>query len=181
MKEELIRVGDLQFKPFLPANVIQDRIKALGKALTIRYGDKKPVFLGVLNGAFMFAADLVRACPFECELSFIKLSSYRGMRSSGEVQQLIGLDRSIAGRHVILVEDIIDSGLTMFRFLPELRKLEPASVSIVSLLVKPDQVLHKIPVDYVGFEIPSVFVLGYGMDYEGLGRNLPDLYQVVKP
>jgi len=173
-----IKIHDLYFRPYLSAADIRKRVEAMGHELNAVYADKKPVFLGVLNGAFVFAADLLRACPFECELSFIKLSSYSGTASTGDVVTRIGLEADLAGRHVVLVEDIIDSGLTMHRFLPELQALKPASVAIAALLVKPEALEYQIRVDFRGFDIPQKFVVGYGLDYDGLGRNLEDIYEV---
>lgn len=174
-----IKLYDLHFKPFLDEATIRRRVESLGRELEGIYADKRPIFLGVLNGAFIFAADLLRACNFECELSFIKLSSYSGTGSSGDVVTRIGLESNLEGRHVVIVEDIIDSGLTMHRFLPELHALKPASVAIVALLVKPEAMEYEIPVDFHGFDIPVKFVVGYGLDYNGLGRNLKDIYELV--
>ena len=178
--ENNIRVHDLYFQPFLSEEEIQNRVKELGIILHQKYAGKNPVFLGVLNGAFIFAADLIRACNFDSETSFIKLSSYRGLKSSGEVSELIGLEVDVMDRPVIIVEDIIDSGKTLSNFIPELQKMGPESVEVVSLLIKPEALEHEIPAHYyIGFEIPTLFVVGYGLDYDGLGRNLPSIYQLV--
>ncbi len=178
--DHLIQLHDLQFRPYLLAADIQARVQQLGKAIKKRYADQNPLFLGVLNGAFVFAADLLRACDFDCEISFIKLSSYRGTQSTGDVATLIGLEQSIAGRHVIIVEDIVDSGRTMHSLLPDLEKLGVASAEICTLLLKPDALEFDVDVRYVGFKIPSKFVVGYGLDYDELGRNLPDIYQLAE-
>lgn len=173
-----VQLHDLTFKPYLSAEKIQDRVKAIAAEMATAYHDKCPLFLGVLNGAFIFAADLVRAFGFPCEISFIKLASYQETASSGDVKTLIGLQTEVRDRHLIIVEDIVDSGRTMHQFLPDLRKLEPASIAVAALLNKP--AAHEFPVktDFIGFDIPPAFVVGYGLDYNGLGRNLPGLYQL---
>ena len=141
---------------------------------------KKPIFLCVLNGAFVFAADLVRQFSAACDISFIKLSSYEGLQSSGKIANLLGLDIDLNDRHLIIVEDIIDTGNTMYWFLQELKHYQPASVALATLLVKPEALQHNFPIPYTGFEIPNKFVIGYGLDYEGEGRNLPAIYQLVE-
>ncbi len=155
-----------------------NRVQELGDAISRDYAGRRPLLLGVLNGAFIFAADLVRACSIDCEMSFIKLSSYKGTQSTGEITQMIGLETPVENRHVILVEDIIDSGHTMAHFLPALRLLQPASIAVAALLFKPDALVHPVHIDYLGFEIPNHFVVGYGLDYNGLGRNLRAIYQL---
>lgn len=174
-----IKLHELTFAPYLSEAKIQSRIREMAADIAETYADQCPIFLGVLNGAFIFTADLLRACAFPCEISFIKLASYQDTVSSGDVQTLIGLQQEVTDRHLIIVEDIVDSGRTLYQFLPDLRKLGPASVAVASLLSKP--AAHEFPVriDYLGFEIPPDFVVGYGMDYNGLGRNLPGLYQLV--
>lgn len=157
---------------------VQARVRELGAAITQRYAGQRPLLLGVLNGAFVFAADLARACDLDCEVSFIKLSSYKGTASTGEVQTRIGLEASVEGRHIIVVEDIVDSGHTLATFLPDLERLGPASVAVATLLFKPDSLQHSLRLDFVGFEIPPRFVVGYGLDYDGLGRNLPAIYEL---
>lgn len=176
----MIQLHDLHFRPFIKAAAIQERVRQMAAAITENHRHQQPLFLGILNGAFIFAADLVRYCDFPCAVSFIKLASYRGLTSSGEVASVIGLEEDIKGRHVILVEDIVDSGRTMHHFLPDLRALGPASITLAVLLYKPDAIEYTIEMDYVGFEIPPEFVVGYGLDYNGLGRNLPDLYHLSK-
>ncbi|MBL7791444.1 MAG: hypoxanthine phosphoribosyltransferase [Saprospiraceae bacterium] len=173
-----IQLHDLHFKPMIGESDLAQRVQALGAAISADYAGKRPLLLGVLNGAFIFAADLARACSIDCEVSFIKLSSYKGTQSSGEINERIGLEIPVAQRHVILIEDIIDSGNTMAHFLPTLRQLHPASIAIATLLFKPEALIHPIHIDYLGFEIPNRFVVGYGLDYNGLGRNLPAIYQL---
>lgn len=175
-----VQLLDLSFQLLLTAEQIQKRVVALGKELTKEFKHKNPIFLGILNGSFIFAADLMRACDMNSEISFIQLSSYDGTHSSGEVATVIGLKRSIQDRHIIVVEDIVDTGTTFHHFLPDLKKLQPASVTTVSLLLKPDALQHNIHINYVGFEIPNLFVVGYGLDYKELGRNLPGIYQLCE-
>lgn len=173
-----IRIHDLHFTPFISAGQLQQRIDEMGAALTAEYKGRNPLFLGVLNGAFVFAADLLRACDMDCEMSFIRLASYAGTVSSGAVATVIGLREDVRGRDIIIVEDIVDSGRTLHQFLPDLWKLEPASVKIAALLVKPDAMEFEVKTDFIGFEIPPKFVVGYGLDYNGLGRNLKDIWQL---
>ena len=179
-EEKLVHAHDLSFKPFLSKEKIQNRVNELSQIITSDYKGKKPIFLGILNGAFIFVADLVRACNLTCETTFIKLSSYDGVKSSGNVTTLIGMDIELKGRDVIVVEDIIDTGKTLNQFLKELKKLGPASIKLASLLVKPDALQHEIKVDYKGFDIPNKFVIGYGLDYNGEGRNLDGIYQLAE-
>lgn len=174
----MIQIHDLYFRPFMTADAIHDRVRELAQAIHRDYAGRRPLFLGILNGAFIFAADLVRYCDLPCEVSFIKLSSYRGLRSGGDVTSLIGLEIDIKDRHIILVEDIVDSGNTMQKLLPDLMALKPASLALAVLLLKPDAMDHPVEIDYLGFEIPPEFVVGYGLDYNGLGRNLPGLYRL---
>ena len=179
-QDNLIRAHDLFFKPFLPKEKIVGRVAELGKQISTDYKGKKPVFISILNGAFVFLADLVRACDLTCEITFIKLSSYEGAKSTGKVTTLIGMDLDLKGRDVIVVEDIIDTGETLFQFLKELKKTEPSSVKLASLLIKPEALQHEIQIDYKGFDIPNKFVIGYGLDYNGEGRNLESIYQLAE-
>jgi hypoxanthine phosphoribosyltransferase len=133
-----------------------------------------------MNGAFMFAAEVMKQMTIECEISFVKLKSYIGDQSSGEVTQMLGLDCNLAGRDVIILEDIVDSGRTLHYFFPELQKHQPSSVSLFTLLVKPDALKFEVPIDYAGFAVPNLFLIGFGLDYDGLGRNLSDIYQAVE-
>lgn len=176
---ETVQAHNLQFRPFIDEATIRQRVLELGAEIRSKYAGKIPVFLSVLNGAFIFTADLVRAFEDACEVSFIKLASYRGMHSSGDVSKLIGLEIDLKNRHVIIVEDIVDTGRTLYTLLPELERLEPASIEIASLLQKPDMLEHPLKVNWVGFEIPSRFVIGYGLDFDGLGRQLSAVYQLL--
>ncbi|MDP4712213.1 MAG: hypoxanthine phosphoribosyltransferase [Saprospiraceae bacterium] len=177
--EKDVMVHGLRFRPLIAAAEIQERVAGMGAAISEAYRDKNPLFLGVLNGCFVFMADLLRHCDIACEVSFIKLSSYEGLQSSGTVKTQIGLETDIRGRHVILVEDIVDTGRTLSAFLPELKAMEPASVALASLVVKPDALAFPLHIDYVGFEIENRFIVGYGLDYNGQARNLPGIFQLA--
>lgn len=178
MKE--IVVKDLQFRTYIDKEQIDKRVKEISKELAHKHSYTTPLFLPILNGAFIFAADLLRCCSFPCEVSFIKVNSYEGTASTGQVQSIIGLNQSLEGRHVIVVEDIIDTGRTMAHLLQSLHLLNPASVELVALLFKPECLEVPVNIDYLGFEIPPKFVVGYGLDYGGFGRNLPDIYQLIE-
>lgn len=180
MEKKKIKLHNLTFQPYLSEATIQERVQALGKELVIEYKDKNPLFVAILNGAFIFAADLVREFNHNCELTFVKLKSYAGLESTVDIMTRIGLETEVSGRHIIIVEDIVDTGNTMYNFLLELNQLKPLSISIASLLVKPDALLHPIDIKYIGFNIPTDFVIGYGLDYDGLGRNYKDIYQLEK-
>ena len=175
-----VQIQDLSFETYMDKRLIKQRVKEMGKELSKEFKDKKPIFLAILNGAFVFAADLTRACKFDHEISFIKLTSYEGTTSSGKVTTQIGLQEDLTDRDVIIVEDIVDTGTTIYHFLPTLKKYNPKSITIVSLLQKPEALKFPLTVDYIGFEIPNKFVVGYGLDYNGFGRNLKDIYQLKK-
>ena len=177
---EIVRLHDLYFKPYISEIDIRNKINEIGKELSERFKGKCPLFINVLNGSFVFAADLLRACDINCEVSFIKIASYEGLSSSGKTQTIIGLTEEVKGRDIIILEDIVDSGRTLYRFLQQLKEQEPASITVVALLVKPDAAEFKVKLDYVGFEIPNAFVVGYGLDYNGLGRNLKGVYQLTE-
>lgn len=175
-----IKLHDRTFKSYLSEDRIQERVQVLGLKISDDFQGKKPLFISILNGSFLFAADLVRAFEGDCEVSFVKLASYEGTKSNGKIKKHIGLEVDLKDRHVILVEDIIDSGQTLHEFLPELKKMNPTSISIAVFLLKPNSVKYPFNIEYLGFEIPDKFVVGYGMDYNGLGRNLPAIYQLKK-
>lgn len=175
-----IRVHDKQFEPYLTANEINARIKVLARQLDQDYAGKKPLFIAILNGSFIFAADLFKELTMDAEICFIKLASYKGTKSSGHVITAIGLDTDLFGRDVIIVEDIVDTGKTLSEFLPQLHHQQPASMKIVALLHKPEATVFPIPIDYLGFSIPNKFVVGYGLDYDGLGRNIGEIYKLVE-
>lgn len=176
-----IQVHDKRFQPFISKEKINQRISELAAQIDEDYRGKRPLFLAVLNGSFVFAADLFRQLTIEAEISFIKLASYKGTSSTGNVITAIGLEENLHGRHVVLIEDIIDTGKTLHSFLPEIKARQPESFRVATFLSKPDALQYpEIKADYIGFEIPNKFVLGYGMDYDGLARNLPELYELVE-
>ena len=177
-KNKEVKINELTFQPMLDEATIANRVDELGRSLRESIVKENPVFLGILNGSFIFMADLVRAYENHCEVSFIRLSSYDGLTSSGEVMTVIGLTDPLEGRDVIIVEDIIDSGKTMDEFLPVLKEMNPKSITLVTLLLKPDALKYEFPIDLVGFEIPDDFVIGYGLDYDEQGRNLKGIYQL---
>lgn len=176
----MVQVHDKQFDLFITAATISQRIQELAVEINRDYDGKKPLFIAILNGSFVFAADLFRCVTIDAEICFIKLASYKGTKSSGHVVTAIGLDIDIVDRHVVVLEDIVDTGKTLHYFLPQLLNQQPASLKIASLLHKPSAVLFPIPIDYLGFTVPNHFLLGYGLDYNGLGRNLSALYKLVE-
>jgi len=176
---ERVKIHDLTFTPLFSEQEVQTRVRELGAALTDRLGGKNPLFISILSGAFVFASDLIRAFEGDCEVGFVKLSSYKGTQSSGAIQTVMGLEKELAGRHVVVVEDIVDTGRTLHFFLDLLRQQTPASICTVTFLRKPDATAFPVQIDFVGFDIEDKFVVGYGLDYEGLGRNLPGVYQLV--
>lgn len=180
MKNDKLQVKDKLFTISLPEEEILGQVRRVATEINNDYAGRDPLFLPVLNGAFIFAADLLREVNIPCEISFIKLASYMGMQSSGEIREVIGLAKDITGRHVIIVEDIIDSGLTMAHMIETLQKHNPASISVCTLLVKPDALKVQIPINYCCIEIPNDFIVGYGLDYDGFGRNTRDIYTLCK-
>jgi hypoxanthine phosphoribosyltransferase len=176
----MIKVHDKTFEVFISSKEIQETIDVMAEKITRDLKDKKPLFLVVLNGAFVFAADLLRRIDFDCEVSFVKLSSYVGTKSTTMVRELIGLDEVLSGRTVVIVEDIIDTGITMASTIPKLKKLEAVDVRLASLLFKPGAFQKDFRIDYIGMEIPNEFIVGYGLDYDGLARNYPDIYKIVE-
>ncbi|MCS6928458.1 MAG: hypoxanthine phosphoribosyltransferase [Saprospiraceae bacterium] len=178
--DDSVQLYDSLFALLISADQVAARVRELGAMLEQRYGDKQPIFISILSGAFVFAADLIRAFRAPCEVSFVKLSSYEGMQSSGVLQTVLGIDTTLEHRHVIVVEDIVDTGRTLHFFLAHLRAQQPASLCTVTFLRKPTAALFPVEVDFVGFDIPNRFVVGYGLDYNGLGRNLPGIYQLAE-
>lgn len=176
----LIQVHDKKFKPYISVSQIDERISELALELNRDYEGKTPLFIGILNGSFMFASDLFKKITIPAEISFIKLASYKGTKSTGTVVTSIGLEEQLKDRHVILLEDIVDTGKTLSEFMPQLIDRQPASLKITSLLHKPDALQHPLKIDYLGFNVPNKFLLGYGLDYDGLGRNLDSIYQLVE-
>ncbi len=173
-----IQVHDKYFIPYLSANEILEKVKQLAETICNDYKDKRPLFISILNGSFMFSADLFKFLTIDAEICFIKLASYKGTKSSGQVITAIGLDTDITGRDIIILEDIIDTGKTLSQFLPQVYNQQPSSLKIAALLHKPEATVHPVKIDYICFSIPNKFVLGYGLDYNGLGRNLSQLYQL---
>ena len=171
-------VHDKEFETFISHESILDRTKEIADRINRDYADKKPLFIGVLNGVFMFVADLMKGIELPTEISFIKLSSYENTNSTGTIKELIGLKEDVKGMDIIIVEDIIDTGETIAHVIKKLKEFEPRSLEIATLLLKPDVFQKNIPLKYVGFKIPHKFVIGYGLDYNGLGRNLKDIYQI---
>jgi len=177
---QYIRVHDKQFEPYLTAEEIATRIKMVAQQINEDYAGKKPLFISILNGSFMFASDLFKEIAIDAEICFIKLASYKGTKSTGHVITAIGLDMDIIGRDIIIIEDIVDTGKTISEFLPQIHHQQPASVKIVALLHKPDAMVYPVKIDYLGFSIPNKFVVGYGLDYDGLGRNIREIYRLAE-
>jgi hypoxanthine phosphoribosyltransferase len=176
----VIQVLDKKFKPYIKAQQIQEQVDKLAKQLNEDYADKKPLFIAILNGSFMFASDLFKELTIDAEICFIKLASYKGTKSTGNVITSIGLDIPLKGRHVVIIEDIVDTGKTLHEFLPQLENQQPASLKIAALLHKPEALVYPLKIDYIGFIVPNKFLLGFGLDYDGLGRNLKEIYQLVE-
>lgn len=174
-----IKIHDKFFEPYLSAEAIQNKIKDLAKTIEEDYLGKEICFVTVLNGALFFASDLILHINSPCTLETIKCSSYRGTESTGEIKFDLPFNAAIKNKHVVFLEDIVDTGNTLQFLLEEIKSYEPASVKICSLLFKPEALQHKLHIDYIGFEIPTVFVLGYGLDYDGLGRNYRDIYKLL--
>ena len=175
-----IQVNDKKFIPYITAAEISDRIKILAGQINKDYEGKRPIFIAILNGSFMFASDLFKEVNIDAEICFIKLASYKGTRSTGNVITSIGLDEPLKDRHVVIIEDIVDTGNTLHKFLPQLHNQQPATLKIAALLHKPEALEHKdLVIDYLGFNVPNKFLLGFGLDYDGLGRNIPEIYQLT--
>jgi hypoxanthine phosphoribosyltransferase len=174
-----IQLHDKQFEIYLPEAEIQERIRDIADHLNREYKNKRPLFIAILNGSFMFAADLFKYLTIDAEICFIKLASYRGMKSTGHVITAIGLDVDLFDRDVIILEDIVDTGKTLNEFLPKLDHQQPKSLKIAALLHKPEATQFPLQIDYLGFSIPNKFVVGYGLDYDGLGRNYKQIYQLA--
>ncbi len=173
-----IQVLDKTFVPYLSEEEIQNRINELASQISSDYKGRSPLFIGILNGSFMFAADLYKNISIPSTISFIKLVSYKGTTSTGTVITSIGLEEDLTDKDVILVEDIVDTGKTMSEFIPSLQKLQPASIKICTLLQKPEALQFPLEIDYIGFKIPNKFVVGYGLDYDGYGRNSREIFQI---
>lgn len=175
----VIQVHDKSFETYLSEEIIQKRIKELADIINKDYTGKRPLFIAILNGSFMFAADLFKHLEIGAEICFIKLASYKGMKSTGNVVTSIGLEDDLFGKEIIIVEDIVDTGKTLHKFLPKLEHQQPKSMKIATLLHKSAATVYPLKPDYIGFDIPDKFVVGYGLDYDGLGRNLKEIYQLI--
>jgi hypoxanthine phosphoribosyltransferase len=175
-----IAVGDRFFEPLLSKETIESRVLELAVQLRADYEGKTPVFVGVLSGSILFLADLLKSVNIPCEIQFVKVVSYVGDQSSGNIQESLAFSKELKGRHIIIVEDIVDSGHTLHYLLQKLNPLAPASVAVCSLLLKPNALQYSFPeLRFVGFELANDFVVGYGLDCNGLGRNLPEIYKIV--
>ena len=176
----IVKIKDKSFKISITEAEIKERVKAVAQQISKDMEGKNPLLLGVLNGAFMFAADLMREMTIPCEISFVKLASYQGTTSTGTIQEVIGINEDLTGRTVIIVEDIVESGATMKRMIEQLGTRNPASVHICTLFFKPDKLKEDLELDYVVFRIPDDFILGYGLDYDQAGRGLKDIYTIIE-
>lgn len=179
--KQTIKVHDKEFEPFISSSEIEKMVDRLASGLTKDLKGKDVLFVGILNGGFIFAADLIRRIPMNCCISFIKAASYKGNSTTGKVKTLIGLNEELRGKTVVIIEDIVDTGLTLETVLKEIEGHHPAEILIVALLFKCEACLKEIKIDYLGREIPNDFVIGYGLDYDGLGRNLKDIYKARIP
>lgn len=175
----VVKIKDKTFQTSISAAEIKEKVQAVANLINRDMAGKNPLFLAVLNGSFMFAADLMRMITIPCEISFVKLASYQGTTSTGKVTEVIGINEDISGRTVIIVEDIVDTGLTMARMIETLGTRSPESVHICTLLLKPENLKVDLNVEYAALEIPNDFIVGYGLDYDQQGRNLPDIYTVI--
>jgi hypoxanthine phosphoribosyltransferase len=175
-----IKVNGKDFEISIHASVINAAVDKMAVEIDHDYEGMNPLFLGILNGSFIFAADLIRKITIPCQISFLKYSSYSGTTSTKDVKELIGLNEKINGRHLIIVEDIVDTGLTLDKILQDLKRFNPASVKIACFSFKKDAFTKDFKIDYLGITLPDEFVVGYGLDYDGYGRNLPDIYKLAK-
>lgn len=173
-----IQIKDKKFTTFIPENKILEQVARVAKEINKDLANENPLFVSVLNGSFMFASDLMKCISIPCEISFVKLASYQGTSSTGNVKELVGLSDDIKDRTIVIVEDIVDTGHTMVRLLETLKAKGPKEIRIASLLLKPDKLEVDLKVDYVAIEIPNDFIVGYGLDYDGFGRNYRDIYTI---
>ena len=176
----IVKIKDKTFRTFIPEDQIAERVKAVAERINKDLADKNPLFLAVLNGSFIFAADLMRNITIPCEISFVKLASYQGTTSTGAIKEVIGLNEELAGRTVVILEDIVDTGFTIKRMIETLGTRGPESVHVCTLLLKPGKLQVPLNVEYVAMEIPNDFIVGYGLDYDQQGRNLRDIYTLVE-
>ncbi|MDD6737059.1 MAG: hypoxanthine phosphoribosyltransferase [Prevotella sp.] len=176
----VVRIKDKTFKTFIPESEIKAQVQRVAQQINEDMKDKNPLLLAVLNGSFIFAADLMRALTIPCEISFVKLASYQGTTSTGKVKEVLGINEDLTGRTVIIVEDIVESGLTMQRMIESLGTRNPESIHICTLLLKPQRLKVPLNIKYTVFSIPNDFILGYGLDYDQQGRQLRDIYTLVE-
>lgn len=176
----IVKIKDKTFKTSIPEAEILKKVQVVADRINKDYEGRKPVFLAVLNGSFIFAADLMRMITVPSEISFVKYASYEGTSSTGSMKTLMGINQNLEGRDVIIVEDIVDSGFTMAHMIEDLKKENPASIEICSLLVKPGNLKVDLDINYAVMEIPNDFIVGYGLDYDQEGRNLRDIYTIVE-
>lgn len=175
---QTVKLHDKTFELFIDENAIKYAIADLSLRINTAYEGKNPLFLGILNGSFLFAADLFRQINGSAEISFLKMASYQGTSTTGKINELIGLNEDISNRHIIVIEDIVDTGITLEKIIADLQKRQPASIAIATLLFKPAAYQKNIKVNYVGIEVANDFLVGYGLDYDGLGRNLKEIYKL---
>lgn len=175
---ESVKIKDKEFELFLTQQQIEKAIDDIAVKIASDLSDSDPLFLCILNGSFMFASELMKRINIPSELSFVKMSSYQGTKSTGKLKELIGLQEDIKGRTVVIVEDIVDTGHTMEMMLEQLESDNPKEIKVAALLLKPDALKVEVPLDYIALEIPSDFIVGYGLDYDGYGRNLPNIYKL---
>lgn len=173
----MIKLHDLEFEPYISEEEIMKAIEEISVKLNKDFGDKRPVFLGVLNGSFMFASEIIKKFSGDCEISFVKMGSYEGTETTGDVKTLLGLNQDLKGRQVILLEDIVDTGNTLVEIDKILKRAEVKDYKVVTLFYKPEAYKKDIPIEYIGMEIPNKFIVGFGLDYDGLGRNLTQVYK----
>jgi hypoxanthine phosphoribosyltransferase len=179
MDNNVVKVHDRYFEPFISEATIQREVQRIAGEMNHDLASQDPIFLGILNGAFMFASDLYKQLDFPCQITFLKLASYSGTQSTGSVKQLIGINRELKDRVVVVLEDIVDTGVTLETIIRQLSGFEPADIKVATFLHKPDATIREVKLDYVGISIPNNFILGYGLDYEGYGRNFREIYQLV--
>ena len=175
----MVKVKDKEFEISISSATIETAVQHMADEINRDYADKSPLFLAILNGSFVFAADLIRKVTIPCQISFVKLASYSGTTSTNQVREMIGLNEDIAGRHIIILEDIVDSGITLDHLIHDLEKLNPADVKVACFTFKPEAFKKAFRIDYLGISIPNDFIVGYGLDYDGFGRNLPDIYKII--
>lgn len=175
---ETVKIKDKEFELFLTQEVIEEAITKVAEKINKDLADKDPLFICVLNGSFMYASELMKRVTIASEISFVKMSSYKGTTSTGKIKEIYGLEEDVKGRTVVIVEDIVDTGYTVTMMLDQLSCDEPKEILITTMLLKPEALMHPVKVDYVALNIPNDFILGYGLDYDGYGRNLPNIYKL---